>query len=71
MSERKPTPTKTDAFQILNAWLKENGIILGLSKPEISFTNANQMIINPPKIMAVYQVDAIKENEIKENKIGH
>ena len=58
--KRKPK-TKGTAHDALNAFLKAKNIALGLSKPEISFTSSNQMVVNPPHIIAVYVDDAKKE----------
>lgn len=57
--KRKPQAKQT-AHEALNAFLKIKNIALGLSKPEISFTNSNQIVINPSQIIAVY-VDEKKE----------
>jgi len=54
--KRKPeVQTKPTAYEVLNAFIKEKGIVLGLSKSQISFTDTNQILISPPTIFAVYK----------------
>jgi hypothetical protein len=61
---RKPEPPVTkSAYEVLNEFIQNEGIVLALSKPQISFTDSNQIIINSPNIMAFYKTDVPKETQ--------
>ena len=53
--KRKPEIQKPTAYELLNAFIKEKGIVLGLSKSQVSFTDTNQILISQPTIFAVYK----------------
>ena len=61
--KRKPKQTKITAYETLNIFLKQNDIVLGLDKPRISFTDTNQIVISPSKVIAIYRSDLKKENK--------
>ena len=61
--KRKPEPLNKSAYEVLNEFIKNEGIVLALSKPQISFTDSNQIIINSPNIMAFYKTDVPKETQ--------
>ncbi len=50
---RKPKP-EGNANEMLNSFCKENGIVLGLNKSSVDFTNSGQLIIGRPDIVAVF-----------------
>jgi hypothetical protein len=58
----QPKPEVT-AYTILNKYLKDNDIILGLSKPQISYTDTNQIIISQPNITAVFKSEVTAEKK--------
>ncbi len=70
---RKPLPEQTSqgsrpsAQQIFNDFLKTNGLAIGQSRPEVSFTEDGMIIIKKSQIGAFY-IDEIgsKTKEVKE-----
>jgi hypothetical protein len=56
---RKPEPPSkpANANDILNRFLKENNLVLGLSRPQVDYTNNGQIIIGRPNIIAVFAKD--------------
>lgn len=69
MPTRKPKidiPQRPTAYEVLNKFLKENNIFLTIGKPKISFTDANQIIIDNPQIFAIYK-DEIKTDKKEAN----
>jgi len=61
---RKPEPIKEvqqSAYEVLNQFLKDNDIVLGLGKSQISYTDSNQIIISPPTIFAIYKDEVTKK----------
>ena len=68
MPDRKPKPpqSRPPAEILLNQFLKEKKLALGIGKPNISFTNDGQIIIGRPAILVVYQ-DQTADNQILKN----
>ena len=68
-NDRKPKVTSNgelkSAYDVLNEFLKEKNIALGFNKPQISFTDNNQIVISPPQIIALYK-DQVKKEELND-----
>jgi hypothetical protein len=62
MASRKPEPKKPPAEQLLNKFLKENGILIGLDQPPISKTSDGMVVVGKPNIIAVYDDKNKKAN---------
>lgn len=70
---RKPkAPAKKEPAQlVLNKFLQEKGILIGTAAPEISSTNNGSILINAPKVIAVYKEQAgATKQPLPNNKVN-
>lgn len=59
---KKPQPQKPKtAHELINDFINQNDIVLGLSRPELSYNKANDLIVSQPKIIALFK------SEVKAN----
>lgn len=57
MKKKPEVNSKPTAYEVLNQFLSEKGIALGVGKAPISYTDNNQIFIGLPNIFAVYKED--------------
>ena len=63
MATRKPEPVNTSkesAQILLNTFLKEHKMLIGTQRPKIEFTDSGAMMIYPPQIFVVYEIEIKK-----------
>ncbi|HEC63855.1 MAG TPA: hypothetical protein ENI23_01015 [bacterium] len=62
--KRKPTPPKATADQLLNAFLKEKGILIATSQQKITRTPDGLIVIHRPDVSAVFKDQIPKTDRI-------
>ncbi len=54
-SSRPTNGEREPAFDLVNEFMRKKGIIIQLSKPEVSYTNQSDILIKAPTVGAVYK----------------